>query len=460
MATTAKRALRKMSMLVLGALVLSMTISVFGFLSIRPAYASSYTWVDMRGPGNGDASDLVYDQVRDVLYRSTTSGIWKYQASTWARLGEDPAGRYQGKLAFDEARNILFTGTNSQGVKRCVNPDTAPVWSDLEGIPESYAVYSLAFDAAHNNLYAGTTGNSTWRCATPSATPVWTSIGGGNAGEIVPALSYDPGHDVLYAATRLHGAWRCSNPGFSPSWTDMGGGTLDEYIECMTFDATRDILYTGSDVILRCVSPDTTPTWSKIASFKTDSLAFDTALDIIYAGTYLGGVQRCISPNTSTSWQTINNGLGFNGIGPIAFDPTRNRVYAGTLRNGVSSKNGVWCCTSPDTSPTWTDTGGGVSGYMIASQVCDTNHNIVYVGTYDYGIWRCTSPDTSPVWTKIGTRSELSYHSNLAYDEAHDLLYCGNQFDAYGAGNPGIHPVEATPAAVYYHGDKMHPTLR
>ena len=71
----------------------------------------------------------------------------------------------------------------------------------------------------------------------------------------------------------------------------------------------------------------------------------------------------------------------------------------------------------------WTDTGGGVSSYIIISLAYDSGHNILYAGTGGYGVWE----DDGTIWTNTGGGVSSDEILSLTYDSVHNLLYAGER---------------------------------
>lgn len=82
-----------------------------------------------------------------------------------------------------------------------------------------------------------------------------------------------------------------------------------------------------------------------------------------------------------------------------AYDQAHNILYAGAFvpsppegLGGPATKanthsHGVWACSSPDTKPAWTNTGGEVSPEDIRNLVYDPVRGVLYAAT-ERGAWR------------------------------------------------------------------------
>jgi ligand-binding sensor domain-containing protein len=78
---------------------------------------------------------------------------------------------------------------------------------------------------------------------------------------------------------------------------------------------------------------------------------------------------------------------GPDSIYSLAYDSAHNVLYAGTAGDGVWKYNGT----------TWTNTGGAVSSYIIYSLAYDSAHNVLYAGTVS-GLWKYNGS----TWTDTG----------------------------------------------------------
>ncbi len=126
--------------------------------------------------------------------------------------------------------------------------------------------------------------------------------------------------------------------------------------------------------------------------------------DIIYVGTWGGGMQR--SDNDGSSWNTINTGLDNKYISSIAFN-SDNDVFAGTFGGGVYR--------STDNGGTWTAASNGITNLNVkVVAVNDSGH--VFAGTYGSGVFR--SEDNGTTWSNIS--------SGIKYLDIEDITFPRN----------------------------------
>src|SRR5450759_2402242 len=108
------------------------------------------------------------------------------------------------------------------------NPKAA--WSDTGGdqVGVKSVVTCFVYDPTHDILYAGTEGEGLWRCTKASTSPHW-SYAGNRLFDTVVSLAYDPARSLLYVSGGVKdtvssdykgGVWRSKNPGTSPNWVD------------------------------------------------------------------------------------------------------------------------------------------------------------------------------------------------------------------------------------------------
>ncbi|MBU4173864.1 MAG: hypothetical protein KJ686_03025 [Actinobacteria bacterium] len=138
---------------------------------------------------------------------------------------------------------------------------------------------------------------------------------------------------------------------------------------------------------------------------KSKTLAFAT---LMLVTAFL--LMQAIAPLAAlagTSWTDTGGGLSGYTIYSLAYDSVHNVLYAGTGSIGVWKYDGT----------IWTNTGGGVSGYSIPSLAYDSTHDVLYAGTSN-GVWKYDGT----IWTDTGG-GVLSCIFSLAYDSSHNLLY-------------------------------------
>lgn len=337
-------------------------------------------------------------------------------AAVWTNVSTSLQSSYFECLAYDSTRDVLYASLDWQGVWRCDHPYTSPVWTDIRGELASFRVKSLAFDMVRNILYAGAMtsselsdqGHGVWRCTNPNTTPVWTNTGGGLSSTLVEALACDTTRDILYAGIPGPGqsgnaVWRCTSPEGTASWVNIGAGLTVPGAFRLCVDTARDVLYAAAydNTTWRCTSPDSTALWANITSgsenHSVQSFALDATRNILYAGECRGGVWRCASPDTSSAWESLGGvPLSWLEIPSLAYDPARNRLYAATywedpyLAKGEG--RGIWQCSSPDSTPSWSDTGGDAGKYQVIDLVCDSAHDVLYAASGQNGLWSSTVP--------------------------------------------------------------------
>lgn len=230
-------------------------------LARRASAATVLDWTDSRGPGNGGAPALAWDDTHKILYRaaygegqSSGRGVWKYQGGAWTSLGGAVSTYVITSLAYDDMGNKLYAGTNAQGVW-CYDPSDG-TWSNVAIVEVmTYDITCMAWGGG--KLYAGCwdsgesvglEGKGVW-CYDPAATdPKWSSTGGGVTTWRIVSLTW--GGNKLYASCHswpteaLEGVW-CYDPS-SDSWSDTGGWVSTLYISSFAYDAGHGGLYAGT----------------------------------------------------------------------------------------------------------------------------------------------------------------------------------------------------------------------
>jgi len=165
-----------------------------------------------------------------------------------------------------------------------------------------------------------------------------------------------------------------------------------------------------------------TNTGGAVSSFMVGPFAYDPAHNLLYAGCI-----NNVSPNVyvgkgvwkydGTTWTDVSGAVSNFGVESLAYDPTRDLLYASFKNESAAAPTGVWKFDGT----TWADTGGGVSSDHISSLAYDSTHKILYAGTGQSGVWKYDGT----MW--IATAGGVSSFSvdSLAYDSAHNQLYAG-----------------------------------
>jgi hypothetical protein len=222
------------------------------------------------------------------------------------------------------------------------------------------------------------------------------------------------------------------------NWTNTGGGLSKYSVMSFAYDSAHDVLYAGtaSHGVWRCDSPRTSPGWTDmgggVASYGIYALAYDPARDLVYAGGFktdvgansvMGGVWRCASPRASPRWIDTGGSLGSFLVYALAYDAARDILYAGTDR-------GIWRSLKPDGQPSWSGMGGGLKAFPVKSLAHDPTRNVLYAGGDNMvggsgGVWYCNTPDGAPAWLSTTGDFNGTGVDALAYDSKRDVLYAG-----------------------------------
>jgi hypothetical protein len=349
----------------------------------------------------------------------------------------------------------------------------APVpfnWQTTEGGAGLSSVGQFAYDPVHDVLYAATWGTGVWRCDGPrTSSPTWTDMGIDVSASVSFQVAYDSAHDILYAGT-LSGIWRCSNPSSSPSWTQPAGMTSGFQVDTMTYDSVHDALYigyydfgTGQYMgVWRCDNPRAaTLNWTDIGAsaaiggYRIDSLAYDAPRNLLYAGcTYMDpilltangrGVWRCSSPDSAPSWTDTGTGtIDTYIVTDLALDPVGDHLYA------AASLNGVWRCDAPSASASWSDIGGGFGVTVVNDLAYDPNNNALYACAWDaIGVKQCLSPDNTPTWQSTqGAIASFAVNA-LALDPYNFVLYA-DCYDLNTLTKQDVYRARVDPASHWY----------
>ena len=381
------------------------------FLARQARAATGLNWIDSRGPGNGDAPALVWDDTHKILYRATSGkGVWKYQGGIWTSLSGAVSTSVITCLAYDDTSNKLYAGTNGQGVWSY--DASAGTWVNVATEVNTYYITALAWGGG--KLYAGCwdpniVGKGVW-CYDPSGGGTWTDTGGGVTTFRILSLAWGGGR--LYAGCLFNdghgevakGVW-CYDPasGLADKWSDTDGTYVSGcYIYSLAWDTNHSLLYAGSPnsglfyYNPASVAPDK---WTdcRLSHFGITALAYDSGQSRIYAGrsdpasVNFSGVWYHDDANpywNEVDWVNTGGGVSTFEITSLAYgalDMYNQYVFAGTPGKGV------WRSNVSDSSPTWSDTGGGVSSFYTFCLAWDASHNLLYAGTGMQGVWCYTT---------------------------------------------------------------------
>jgi N-acetylmuramoyl-L-alanine amidase len=443
------------------AVILSSLILIAGilmtFTSAPPARAAGeLSWVDARGPGNGNSMALACDNAHGILYRAVTGnggnsasgkGVWKYQAGEWTPLGGEVACMGINTLAYDSAGDRLYAGSNGQGVW-CYDPSTGQ-WAETHWFVRGYYITALAFGGG--KLYAGlwdpapppeTQGKGVW-CFDPADPGAgWTDTGGGVAAFRVESLAWGDG--LLYAGPvdrtsgwQAKGVWYYDPASAdADKWTDTAGGMTNGYAAALAWDGANNLLYSsaGNTGAFRYYPASTdVDKWTYIgggfSNFQVTSLAWGEGK--LYAASNDAGTGEykgvwCYNPATS-GWSDTGGGMDSFEIKSLAFSTFHHHLFAGTTLNGV------WLYNLSDNPPAWSDTQGGVSTSYVDRLAYDAAGRMLYVGTIGEGVWRY-DPATAE-WTDTGGSLGTFQITSLAFGGG--KLYAGC-FDPYTSAYVGV----------------------
>lgn len=87
---------------------------------------------------------------------------------------------------------------------------------------------------------------------------------------------------------------------------------------------------------------------------------------------------------SKAKWTDTGGKVSNFSAGALVYDSAHNLLYAGFEQQvedtGRTAGRGVWKYDGKS----WTDTGGDISDYHIASLAYDSTHNLVYAGCYKF----------------------------------------------------------------------------
>ena len=444
------------------ALLVSFAFIVTTFLIVPTPALADFNWVSTGGPYNCEhVNALVYDGVNNnMLYAGTsyTEGseyVYRNPDPTgggaWTQVGGSLGFKVH-SLAYDSSTDILYAGVSGGRIYRNPAPSGGGAWA-LVGGAIGGNVRGLAYDSANDILYAGTSANNVHRNTDPSGAGVWANIGV-LSGDVL-SLAYDAANDNLYAGTKQ---WAASTvevttdpQGAPPTWTDTNLGNINDnydYVRSLAYDSANDILYAGTGyswgesthAVFRNANPAGGGPWQNAGvpdGNNVHALFLDSANGVLYAGTGQGtaggGLYMNRDPASGITWE--DTGLHVGGVRSLAYDGASNTLY------GATTAQEVWGAQlslppAPAPSYNWMSTGGPYDcGHVNALAYDGVNNNMLYAGTYSGDVYRNPDPSGGGAWAQVGATLPSNVRS-LAYDGANDILYAGISGAVYINPNP------------------------
>jgi len=227
--------------------------------------------------------------------------------------------------------------------------------------------------------------------------------------------------------------------GNSATWTNTGGKVSNFGVDSLVYDSAHNVLYAGCEEqvgqagetagrgVWKYDGGSWTDTGRAISPYYIASLAYDSTHNLLYAGCYK------MSPGEVSSQEIHGVGVWkYNGKtwtdtgGPkkpshvvaLAYDSAHRVLYAACASSYLSTTGGVWKYDGKG----WTDTGLDSSRYSISSFAYDVKHNLLYAGILSgSGVLKYTGTE----WIDTGWGVSAYWVNCLAYDSARNLLYAG-----------------------------------
>lgn len=292
------------------------------------------------------------------------SSSWSSTGTAWPGYSEVPIW----SLAYDSAHNLLYTGTQANGVWKY----NGSSWKNTGGALANKRVTRVAYDSNHDILYAGCANDKVWKYKGGT----WTSTGGitsiYSSGSTITALCYVPEQNLLYAESGNGNLWTYNGS----TWTEtMGPGDPYDF----AYDPNHDILYASNYQygVWKCQGGIWSKIWKDPNSPAHDSCAYDPVHNILYVGTGDG-----VWKYNGSTWKKTG-GFSYRALS-LTYDSKHNMLYAGGSSGALSAGKGVWKYNGS----TWKNTGGSVSNMLVHSLEYDSVHNILYAGTEGYGVYK------------------------------------------------------------------------
>ena len=319
-------------------------------------------------------------------------------------------------------------------------------WVDTGGPGAGLQVNALVYDSSRDILYAGTDTDGVYRCTSAGSSPTWTRIGGLMTLTNIESMAYDSTNNVFYVGgqgTGLDHVWRLKDPHNSNLWVNITDPTwtANHAVTCLAYNGTDNMLFASTQYerVQRLISPDTQPpmpSWKIVGgpSTWTNTISMGNSDTKLYIGMPSTGARRCENPNGAIPPPPAVNDMGGDvsdhSILRFGYDEGNNSLFAAT-KESLAWNHCVYRCDNPEaaspntwTDMNWPDPGSGMTGALLYSSTDDT----LFVGG-QLVVRRCDEPATSSDWKDMTGNMSGYYVSCFAYDSASRTLFAGTQSD-------------------------------
>lgn len=415
-------------------------------------YAGTYLGGIFRTTNNGDLWEQIYTDtllidVRSLafnaighliagsdgmgVHRSTDDGV------TWQRLNNALYTLMVYSLVTLPG-GVMLAGTGS-GIYRSTDNGNTFALVD-SGPPTSYITKLAVLSNGH--AFAGTIGEGVYKSTDGGLHWVGVNNGIPTSGTSVAALSIGPTQE-LYLCTGVK-IYRTTDEG--DTWTDMNAPSDGYYGLTVTsagniYASARSVYKStdnGTSWTEQIISPNVWPgdiltsggstfvatlgsgvyrtdvagaeamaggVWTQVtqgmpSTFIT-AIAQDTAAVRLYVGTKYSGVFR--SDDGAASWINVSDGLGYDWINALVFNPLTGSLFAG---------NNAYTFKSTNQGTTWTQLGSGGATFLGLNSrgelFCGWGSS-VRRSTDDGETW-----NYSDLWP-VGDISDMAFHGDTVY---------------------------------------------
>ena len=325
------------------------------------------------------------------------------QNKIWEQAGKIPGGAAAHLIV--DSLGIIYTGTDMQGVYR--STDNGSSWHlENTGLGGTY-VFSFALESNGNilaatnfGLYRSTDHGSNWQSIRSFFQP--HSVVSNSLGHLFVGCEQDWSIGDFYRSTNGGINWdRISFPGY--------------HVVFSLVATSSDWLFAGTEYgVFR--STNNATGWDSVNTGLTTHAVWclaRNAANVLFAGTYLGGVFR--TTNNGDSWQQA----GLTGKVVECLSVASNgHVLAATLE-------GIF--RSTDDGLTWQSINAGVTNMSIIS-IAAGQSGVAFAGTFGSGVFR--SLDNGNTWAQV-VSGMWNPTANYVAVDLNNYLYAGLD---YGGG--------------------------
>jgi hypothetical protein len=301
----------------------------------------------------------------------------------------------------------------------------AYTWTSLGSPQPPSGITAMAFDDAHGVLYTACGDSQVYKYESGT----WSSTGF-SVMRNLQAMTYDTVLDTLFVAAFNYNTNAAEVYALHDgSWSQLGSalGTGFGPIAIISYGAGGWVYCGGGDGnVYACNIND--PAWFVIgtgmpANGTIDCLAYDSANDIIYAGSRdLGAALGCVYRCVGGTWELYGTFPNSRYVRSLQFDPSRNVLYAG-LETGTNGIPNVYR-RNIQQGGSWVTIGTLCGGPVLNALEIDVANDFLFAGPYDGRVYKNALASAGSTWVDMGLLGSDVYPVRyMAYSPSTATVY-------------------------------------